>query len=217
MFLNSSCPLIYCKMRRTYMFDCGDVTADKVTGATEFEDCVIYGINSIRGRALGFTCLTRRGASFTRMPITAFVHDDKAPDMPLGALELWDCFSYHFSVVQFQYLKGKQVKCKLRGHKPWEFGKYIFTVDWCAGDEPSDLGDSEDSEHKSGHLIELDNGCYALLPNNRCIWMDASYVDTPLDIPKEGHPGYMTHSHRYSVEGNWHVAPTEDYFYEVKE
>lgn len=204
-FLNLSCPLVYTRIRREFLYD-----LESHHG--EVEDCVWIGINSIPGRALGFTVLTRRGAQFTRLPIHAFCDHEGAPRIPLGSLELWDCFSAYPSIVQYQYLKDKPVRTYLRSHG-WERGTYLFTVDWCAGDQPADLGDSEDPEHKSAHVIRLENGCFAAQPNNRCIWLDPAYVDQPLAEDEVRSIGYRTQSRRWSVEKDWHVEPTEYYFY----
>lgn len=204
-YINSSCPLIYCRVRREFLFDLQ-------AHHGELEDAVIIGVNSLRGRALGFTCVLRNGAQFTRLPLHAFVHKDSAPKIPLGALELWDCFDYYFTVMQFAFLPDKPCNVLLRD-VGWCRGKYLFTVDWCAGNADADLGDSEDSEHKSAHMIKLNNGCFAALPNNRCIWLDPAFVDQPLDIGKDGHPGYRTQSHTWSVERDWHVPLTADFFY----
>lgn len=206
-YLNVSTPRIYCLIRREFMFDMQDHHG-------ETEEVELKYMNSIPGQAICFTCLTRRGVQFTRVPLHAFVHKPDAPRLPLGALELWDCFSYYVSMTQPHGLRGMPCKALLRGHG-WERGKYVMTFDWCAGDSEADLTDAEDPEHKSAHVLQLDNGCFAALPNNRIIWLDPAFVDDPLDIERDGHPGYRTQSRTWSVERDWHVEPTEAYYYGV--
>jgi hypothetical protein len=65
-YLNANIPPIYCKIRREYLYD-----LRKHQG--EVEDCVVFGLGSISGRALLFHCLLTNGAIYWRLPISAFV------------------------------------------------------------------------------------------------------------------------------------------------
>jgi hypothetical protein len=65
-YLNANIPPIYCKIRREYLYD-----LRKHKGETE--DCVVFGLGSISGRALLFHCLLTNGAIYWRLPISAFV------------------------------------------------------------------------------------------------------------------------------------------------
>jgi hypothetical protein len=48
-------------------------------------------------------------------------------------------------------------------------GRYLFTLDWSEGDfNELDFGyASKPDQHKCGHVIQLDNGNFAIQPNNR--------------------------------------------------
>ena len=66
-----------------------------------------------------------------------------------------------------QYTSRRNVKRK---------GKYLFTIDWCAGDfNELNFGYSEKpDQHKCGHVLELEDGNYAIQPNNRLKIYDPS-------------------------------------------
>jgi hypothetical protein len=57
-------------------------------------------------------------------------------------------------------------------------GKYLFTLDWHNPDTNRlDDGYSETpDEHKCGHVIERDDGNYAIQPNNRIFVFEPSYT-----------------------------------------
>jgi hypothetical protein len=55
----------------------------------------------------------------------------------------------------------------------------LFTLDWGGSDDMSDtdFGLSEfPSQHKCGHFIQMDNGNFAIQPNNRLIMHDPSFT-----------------------------------------
>lgn len=208
-YLNANTPIVKCLMRREFMFDLREHHG-------EFEPVNVFGVTSIRGAAILFTVMTEHGAQFTHVPIHALVHRENAPRLALDALELWDAFGYRFGVHQFAYLKDLSCVAHLRGHGP-EPGEYLFTIDWCGGDEDVDVTYAEiPDEHKSAHVLKLENGCFAALPNNRIIWHEPSFITKPLDLTK-GHPGYRTNSHRWSVESHWHAEDSDAFFYGLED
>lgn len=53
-------------------------------------------------------------------------------------------------------------------------GRYVMTIDWCS---PDGFGFAETpGQHKCGHIIALDDGNYALQPNNRVHVFEPSYT-----------------------------------------
>ena len=64
-YLNANIPPIYCKVRKEYLYD-----LKKHHG--ESEECVIFGLTSISGRAILFNIMLPNGACFWRLPISAF-------------------------------------------------------------------------------------------------------------------------------------------------
>ena len=149
-YLNASIPPIYCKIRKEYLYD-----LDKKY-STEYEDCVVFGITSIAGRAILFNILLANGACYWRLPISAFFQKRfsraEVQDMQIHELELWNCFSYYPSVHCFDYLVGEKGKY-LGLDKKFKYGKYLFTIDW-AHPDPNilDVEHSEIPKNISVHI-----------------------------------------------------------------
>ena len=130
--------------------------------------------------------VTKRRGLF-RLPISAFFQKsyDRAevPDMPVDTLQLWNSFSYYPSVHMFNYLTSQRGKYFGKDKKLY-YGEYLFTIDWCHPE--SNILDCEHSEipheHKCGHIMALDNGNYAIQPNNRILWNISNFT-TRDDIP----------------------------------
>ena len=59
-------------------------------------------------------------------------------------------------------------------------GKILFTLDWAHEDRTiPPLGFSEHpSQHKCGHFIMMDNGNFAIQPNNRLIVFDSTFYSS---------------------------------------
>lgn len=207
-YLNASIPPIYCQIRREYLYD---LKLNK----GETEDCVVFGLASIPGRAVLFHTLLTNGAIFWRLPISAFIQKgfecSRVPNQNLIDLELWNSFSYYPSVNTFDFLIGQ--KCKYLGvDKKFYAGEYLFTIDW-AHPEPNIL-DTEHSEipqeHKCGHVLALDNGNYAIQPNNRILWNVPSFT-TATHIPD-----YKVQSSYWNVENKDFISEDSDnMFYEI--
>ena len=94
-YLNANIPPIYCQVRKEYLYDLKEHHG-------ESEDCVVFGVASITGKALLFHIMLPNGAVFYRLPISAFFQKrfsrSEVPDMSVDSLQLWNCFSYYPSV-----------------------------------------------------------------------------------------------------------------------
>jgi len=204
-FLNSNIPHFYSLLRTEFLYDLQSHHG-------EFIPVAVFGIASIPSHAIMFHAMTENGAQIARLPIHAFVHKKDAPtDITLDMLELWDCFSYDVSVTVFDYLRGLRCKAILKNRK-WYGGQYMMTIDWCRSNYSEDPGEGG---HKNAHLIKLDNGLYAIQPNNRIFWYEPSFITKPL----QGNPGYKTNSHVWSCEdkgGKWHTEDSDQYFYDLQ-
>lgn len=203
MFLNEDIPAIQCFLRKEYLYN-----LERNRG--KFVPCVIIGLSSVPGRAIGFHFLTENGAMIWRLPINAFCHKKNAPEQNLGDLELWDCFSEKVSVHAFSEIRDIRVRVHLKDAK-WHDGTYLFTVDWVGSsgaDNPGDWG------HKCAHIIQLDNGNFAAQPNNRILWRDQAFVVNPF----KKKPDYKTNTHIWKCEDGlkWSTDRTEKMFYNVK-
>jgi hypothetical protein len=159
-------PPIECFVRGEYMRQHKD-------GFATTYPCVIFGMASIPGQVPLFHFLMEDGGIWWRMPISAFCHKTDAPALPLSDLVLWDSFSRFPSVTRFELLANKRVSYRSRSNTE-HWGTYLFTIDWCA---PDGTGFAETpGQHKCGHVLALDDGNYAIQPNNRVLVFEPSYT-----------------------------------------
>jgi hypothetical protein len=212
-YLNANIPPIYCKIKKEYLYDLREHQG-------ETEDCVVFGLGSISGRALLFHCLLTNGAIFWRLPISAFVqrgsgsslHKRKMEHQDLEDLQLWNSFSYYPSVTVFDFLKGQRCKYFSKNKNKVYHGEYLFTVDWAHPE--SNISDTEHSEipdqHKCGHVLALDNGNYAVMPNNRILWSIPSFTTSSLV------PDYKVQTTVWNVENKGLITDdTDKFFYDI--
>ena len=101
-YLNANIPVEYAQIRREYLYD-----LKKHHG--EVEDCIIFGVTCITGRALLFHAIMENGAIFYRLPISAFIQrgfkPDSVPRRRLDELQLWNSFSYYPAVTSWDILE----------------------------------------------------------------------------------------------------------------
>ena len=209
-YLNADIPPIYCKIRKEYLYD-----LEKHQG--ESVDCCIFSVVSITDRALLFNIMLPNGAVFFRLPIAAFFQKhldrEQVRDMQVDELQLWNSFSYYPSVHMFNYLTSQRGKYFGKDKKE-HFGEYLFTIDWCHPE--SNILDTEHSEipheHKCGHVLALDNGNYAIQPNNRILWNISNFT-TRDDIPD-----YKVQTTEWNVENKgWVTEDTDKMFYKIED
>ena len=210
-YLNANIPIQYSQIKREYLYD-----LKKHHG--EVEDCIIFGVTSLTGRAILFHAIMENGAIFYRLPISAFVqrgYDSKSvPSQRVDELELWNSFSYYPAITSWDILTAASGKY-IGKDKKWYHGKYLFTVDW--GHPDANILNSDHSEipheHKCAHIIALDDGNYAAQPNNRVIW------DLPSFTVKDNIPDWKVQTSTWNVEdsGQWRTEDTDNFFYEIEE
>ena len=103
-YLNANIPVEYAQIRREYLYD-----LKKHHG--EVEDCIVFGVTCITGRALLFHAIMENGAIFYRLPITAFIQRGfKVTDVPrrrLDELQLWNAFSYYPAITSWDILEAQ--------------------------------------------------------------------------------------------------------------
>jgi len=211
-YLNVNIPATYAQVRREYLYD--------LTGHVgEVENCVIFALASITGRALLFHAVMENGAVFYRLPISAFIQQGfdvkKVPRVRLDELELWNCFSYYPAITTYDILASQSGKYYGKDKK-WHRGAYLFTVDWAHPE--SNIVDTDHSEipheHKCAHILALDDGNYAAQPNNRLIWNIPSFTvkeEVPFD--------WKVQTSEWNVEntGKWKTEDSDRFFYDIEE
>lgn len=211
------CPLPPVKVlvRPEYLYDfqC-DIDAPLVEG-------IWVSVKAIRGEAFRFeTYLPQYGALYDKLPISAFVWREMSLDkalnyeLPLDVLQIWDALSYHVEVVDKPFLKG------LRGEffgkdKRTHAGEYMFTLDTCNPDPriPDFTLSETVDEHKSYNVIKLDNGQFALQPNNRCRFFDPAFNPQELKFPD-----FKVATRKYRVEqhAKWRLGDTTTVTYDER-
>lgn len=202
MELNANIPPVRVLVRKEYLFNLEERHG-------EFEHGWIFACCAIRSRALMFHVLLENGAVFYRLPISAFCTNKKAKAISLEILSTWDCLSDKISVIEFDFLKGMEVSCILKD-KSKLLGRYLFTVDFWGSQTLAE----DPSEHKCAHVIELEDGNFCLLPNNRLLFRDSSLVPRQDEIPP-----FKANTHRWTSENGskWVVKDEGLMRYEIEE
>ena len=170
------------------------------------------------GRAFYFeTYLPEYAAIYDKLPISAFVSEPKTPDpdMDLPNLQFWNCMDYGVTTICKQFIGSMDYELYTRDYGS-QLGKYVITLD-NYHDEPDtpDYSTAETpSEHKSHNLIALNNGQFALYPNNRMRIYDNSL--TPKN-PKM--PDFKVSTRIFSVERGHmeRYGDTDDYHYGIQD
>lgn len=207
-YLNINIPVMECLVREEFL-------RDMTQPPGYYHECVVFGMASIPGQAPLFHCLMADGGLFWRLPIHAFCWKECEP-LELSELVMWDSFSSHASSTVFSLIQNKRMKY-LGRDKVWREGSYLFTLDWSHSDPNcTDTGFSEvPGQHKSGHVMKLDSGHYAIQPNNRVRVFDPSFVTKPGEMVCER----LLHTHLWSAEQTvkWVLGDNEQYEYSVLE
>lgn len=185
--LNINIPLIECYVRQSYLTD------GRMNGV---EKCVIFAHCSIPGYAPMFHCQMENGAVYYRLPISAFCWDEYAPDPTVYETGYWNSFSYYPVVNVYSWLASQTAKFKTRYGKIMK-GEYVMTIDWCEPDPnlvECSLAETP-TEHKCGHVLRVQDGNFYIMPNNRIVWAEPSFVVKD-EIPHH----YRTNSNYYNIE-----------------
>lgn len=211
-YLNINIPPIECFVRSNFLQNRKefDPSIDRML------PCVVFGMTSIPNRVPLFHFLMEDEGLWWKMPIHAFAHKEDAKQEELYNLVLWDSFSYYPSVTVFDILVLKPMRY-LNRNKEWKTGKYLFTIDWAHEDRtiPNVDWSEVPGQHKCGHVIQLDDGNFAIQPNNRCRVFDPSFVTKPgqnvIDRKLNTTP--------WTVEdtSKWVLSDDDSYNYEVQE
>ena len=161
--LNANIPPIECYVR-------GNFLRNQEDSHDKYFPCVIFGVASVQNRSPLFHILMEDGGMWWRMPINAFCTKPGVPEEDIHNLVLWNSFSPHITVTKFANLANMSMSYIDRT-KTKIPGKYLFTLDWHNPDSNRlDDGYSENpGQHKCGHVIERDDGNFAIQPNNRVL------------------------------------------------
>lgn len=174
-------------------------------------DGTAHAIALLPARCLCFHVLLDNGAHIGRLPIHALAW--KVPDKPVPEdepwrVQLWDVFSYDGAVTEYDYLSGMRCRAMLSDGSA-SGGNYLFTVDYF-GTQQSEM--AGDLGWKCHHVLALDNGWLAALPNNRLCFAEPA-VTRPFDKP----PTYKTISRTWRTEqgAKWRSSDDDRMYFDI--
>jgi hypothetical protein len=135
------------------------------------------GLTSIPSRAWGINVILRDGGALYRnIPPHAISFSPNPEDnWDIQDSQLWDCYSYDFTVLENPILKGLQVSTKIKENVLG--GEYLFSTTHL-NDGWSDSPDQD----KEYIFIKLNNGRLAIQPTNKVTFVDKSFVIS--NLPK---------------------------------
>ena len=136
-----------------------------------FVEAMWVGVTSIPGRAWGINVILRDGGCLYRnLPPHSISFGQNDPVVwNIQNSQLWDCYSYHFTIVQSPILRGLRMRAKIGSEI--HTGEYLFHIAHL-NDGWSDSPDQD----KEFYFIKLDNGRLTIQPTNRITFVDASFI-----------------------------------------
>jgi hypothetical protein len=152
-----------------------------------FVPAVWFGLVSFPGRMWGCNVLLESGAVYRNLPphALAFSQDPKAKEKEWTEkdAQVWDCYGYAFSCLEYPYLHGLEAKARWNG---WELmGDYLFTV--------APIGDGFSAypeQAKEFTAIQLENDRLTIQPTNHVLFRDRSFtrnkeMEFPADLKRQ--------------------------------
>ena len=143
-----------------------------------WQEAMWVGVTSIPGRMWGLNVIFREGGMLYRgIPPHAVSFSKKDSPWSEGESQLWDCYSHDFTLIHNPILTGFRMlaKCKDSIH----LGEYLF--------EATHLNDGwshTPEQDKTFYFIRLGNGRLTILPTNRIVFEDRSFIKNMTDIPR---------------------------------
>lgn len=200
--MNINIEPFYCHIKKEHLFG-------YESNFEEYELVCVFAARSVANRALLFHCMTESGMQRANVPISALVHKTNAPKIDLDYLQLWNCFGNEVNVCKFDYLVSWRCQIAMKD-KSMHWATYMMTFDW----ENNNFSLTP-NDYKNAHLLKLDNGCFALQPNNRIFWKDSNFVTKPLD-PKST-PKYKVDKEIFVCEKSdrWISEDTDCFYYDI--
>ena len=132
------------------------------------------------------------GAMFC-LPIQALCW--KPCDLPdVELIQPWDTFSSTFTVHEFALWKRGNSQLlnvrKIRGYPERLNARYLFTIDFEGNALANDA-----QQHKQLHVLQVEQGWFAAVPNNRVLSVDEAF-----EKPCEQLPRFESLEHLYTAE-----------------
>ena len=158
-----------------YIWVDSEYTHEKPEGLVE---AMWVGLTSIPGRSWGINVILRDGGALYRNipPHAVAFCNSSLINWNISDAQLWDCYSYNFSLLQNPIMRGMEVSAKI-SKETILHGEYLFS----ATHLHDGWSDSPDQD-KEFIFIKLDNGRLTIQPTNKVLFIDGSFI-TPT-MPK---------------------------------
>lgn len=132
------------------------------------------------------------GAMFC-LPIQALCWKPcEIPDVEL--IQPWDTFSSHFTVHEFGIWKRGNAQLlnvrEIEGYPDRLDARYLFTIDFCGNALADDF-----EQHKQLHVLQVEQGWFAAVPNNRVLSVDSAFEKPCQELPR-----FESLQHLYTAE-----------------
>jgi hypothetical protein len=139
---------------------------------TGFVRAVWFGLVSFPSRTWGLDVMFESGAVYRSLPphAVSFSENPRQRIWKVDDAQLWDCYGYDWTAVEYTYLKGLKCSCKIKENIA--YGTYLFTV--------APIGDgfsNAPEQSKEFKFIELDNGRLTIQPTNKVLFQEVSFTD----------------------------------------
>ena len=207
--LNANIPPIECYVR-------GNFLRNQLDSHDKYFRCMIFGVCSAQNRSPLFHFLMEDGCMWWRMPINAFCTKPNTPEESLQNLVVWNSFDHFISVTKFTKLTNMRLVYTDRDKKKID-GKYLFTLDWYNPYSPKTddnyLGDP--GQRQCAHVIERDDGNFAIQPNNRIFLHGSLFINKPGEFLIDR----LSNSGRWDVEdpSKWTIKDANKYSYDTNQ
>ncbi len=202
--MNINIEPFYALIKKEHMFDYSEHIG-------EYENVCVFAARSVANRALLFHVMTDSGVQRANVPVSALVHTKDAPQIDLDSLQLWNCFGDEITVCKFAYLENARCQVIFK-NKNIFWATYMMTFDW-----ENNVYSNTPHDYKNAHLLKLDNGCFALQPNNRILWRDSNFITKPLT--PNNIPRYKVDKKIFACERSdrWVAEDTDAFYYDIIE
>jgi len=149
-------------------------THEKPIGLVE---AMWVGLTSIPSRAWGINVILRDGGALYRNipPHAVNFSPNPIKNWRIKDSQLWNCYSYNFSILQNPILQGIPVTTKIG--KSIHNGTYLFSTTHLF-----DGWSDSPEQDKEFIFIQLTNGRLTIQPTNRVAFIDHSFTNT--NMPK---------------------------------
>jgi len=176
---NINTPVVPCFVRK-----------DVISNEQGYLPCEIFAAKIALNNALTFHIMLESGVIYNNLPISSFVWNENAEDFKSDELETiqqnlswWDSQGSSAECIVYWYLHNCEAVFTSRNKSKYR-GKYLFTIEEVYN-STYPFGYANDKSVKGHHVLQLENGYFAISPNTFLRWDSGdNFVDWNVDIPK---------------------------------